>query len=147
VVTNGSDERQPLDDSELDYDVLVTGFARHLGLEITEVSSDRVVGRWSAASHLTDKAGLVHRGAHSSVIETLASVAAAVWLGDRGKVVGVNNNTDFFGRTDQETSLLSVATPLHRDDDQQLWQVETVDTEGTRVALGQVRLQNLYPRG
>jgi 1,4-dihydroxy-2-naphthoyl-CoA hydrolase len=67
-----------------------------------------------------------------------------VWLGDKGKVVGVNNNTDFF-RAVAEGDLESRATPLHRGRSQQLWVVETRDAEDRLVARGQVRLQNLYP--
>jgi uncharacterized protein (TIGR00369 family) len=67
-----------------------------------------------------------------------------VWLGEKGKVVGVNNNTDFF-RAVAEGELASTATPLHRGRSQQLWVVETRDAEDRLVARGQVRLQNLYP--
>jgi 1,4-dihydroxy-2-naphthoyl-CoA hydrolase len=59
-------------------------------------------------------------------------------------VVGVNNNTDFF-RAVAEGDLTSTATPLHRGRSQQLWVVETRDTQDRLVARGQVRLQNLYP--
>jgi uncharacterized protein (TIGR00369 family) len=119
-------------------------FVRHLGLEIADVSPDEVRGTWEAAPHLHQPYGIVHGGAHCSVVETLASVGAATWLGDRGKVVGVNNNTDFF-RAVTTGELSSVATPLHRGRSQQLWLVETSDAAGRLVARGQVRLQNLYP--
>ena len=78
-------------------------------------------------------------------METLASFGAAMWLGDQGKVVGVNNNTDFY-RAVSEGSLTSTARPVHRGRSQQVWVVETVaDDNGKVVARGQVRLQNLYP--
>jgi uncharacterized protein (TIGR00369 family) len=128
---------QPTDD-------VLGPFVRHLGLELTEVSGDRVVGRWSADTHLHQPYGILHGGAHCSVVETLASVAAAVWLGDRGKVVGVSNSTDFF-RAIRDGRLTSVATPLHRGRSQQLWLVETRTDDDKMVARGQVRLQNLYP--
>ena len=120
-----------LDVSQLDSDDLVAGFAKHLGLEVTHVSPDVVEGRWAPTPDLADDRGVLHRGAHSSVIETLASIAAAVWLGDRGKVVGVSNNADFFPGSADAKTFTSTATPLHRDDDQQLWQVSTVDGTGT----------------
>ncbi len=119
-------------------------FVRHLGLQIAEASPDRVRGTWEAAPHLHQPYGIVHGGAHCSVVETLASVGAATWLGERGKVVGVNNNTDFF-RAVTTGELSSAATPLHRGRSQQLWLVETKDAGGRLVARGQVRLQNLYP--
>jgi 1,4-dihydroxy-2-naphthoyl-CoA hydrolase len=120
-------------------------FMAHLGVEMTEVSGDRVVAHWTAAPKHHQPYGIVHGGVHCSVVETLASVGAATWLGDEGQVVGVNNNTDFF-RAVREGDLVSTATPLHRGRSQQLWLVQTVDAEGRTVARGQVRLQNLYPK-
>ena len=127
-------------------DEMTSPFIRHLGVELTEVSGDVVVARWMAGEHLHQPFGILHGGAHCSVVETLASVGAAAWLGDKGKVVGVNNNTDFF-RGVSEGDLASTATPLHRGRSQQLWVVETRDTEDRLIARGQVRLQNLYPDG
>jgi 1,4-dihydroxy-2-naphthoyl-CoA hydrolase len=80
---------------------------------------------------------------HCSVVETLASIGAGMWLADKGRVVGVNNNTDFF-RAVVDGTLTSTATPLHRGRSQQVWIVETVDQNGRLAARGQVRLQNLY---
>jgi 1,4-dihydroxy-2-naphthoyl-CoA hydrolase len=126
-------------------DDLTGQFVRHLGLELTEVTGDRVVATWTAEPKLHQPYGIVHGGVHCSVVETLASIAGAVWLGEKGQVVGVNNNTDFF-RAVREGTLTSTATPLHRGRSQQLWLVETViDAEERLAARGQVRLQNLYP--
>ena len=121
-------------------------FVRHLGVEFVEVTADRVVATWDAAPKHHQPYGIVHGGVHCSVVETLASFGAATWLGDEGQVVGVNNNTDFY-RAVREGSLTSTATPIHRGRSQQVWVVETLDAEGRVVARGQVRLQNLYPRG
>ena len=71
-------------------------FVRHLGVHMTEVSGDRVVAEWEAGSKHHQPYGIVHGGVHCSVVETLASVGAAMWLGQQGQVVGVNNNTDFY---------------------------------------------------
>ncbi len=121
-------------------------FVSWLGLEVAEASRDRMVGVWTASSQHHQPYGIVHGGVHCSVVETLASMAAAVWLGDVGKVVGVNNNTDFY-RAVSEGTMTSTATPVHRGRSQQVWLVETVsDADGRLVARGQVRLQNLYPQ-
>jgi len=136
----------PADPASLPLDEVVGPFIRHLGVELTSVTPDRVEARWVAGPHLHQPYGIVHGGVHCSLVETLASVGAAVWLGERGKVVGVNNNTDFF-RAVGDGELTSTATPLHRGRSQQLWLVETVDASGRTVARGQVRLQNLYPGG
>jgi 1,4-dihydroxy-2-naphthoyl-CoA hydrolase len=130
----------PLNDL-LDTDI--TGpFVKHLGVDFTEVSADRVVATWQARPELHQPYGIVHGGVHCSVVETLASVGAAMWMGERGKVVGVNNNTDLY-RAVREGTLTSTATPLHRGRSQQLWLVETRTEDGLVAARGQVRLQNL----
>jgi 1,4-dihydroxy-2-naphthoyl-CoA hydrolase len=116
-------------------------FASYIGLEFTEVTPDRVVGTWKAREELHQPYGILHGGVHCAVVETLASVAAATWF-EQGQVVGVNNNTDFY-KAVSEGTITSTATPLHRGKSQQVWVVESVDADGTVVARGQVRLQNL----
>ncbi len=120
-------------------------FVRYIGLEFLELSGDRVVATWTAGPHLHQPHGIVHGGAHCGVVETLASIGASVWLGEQGRVVGVNNNTDFY-RAVTDGPLTSTGTPLHRGRSQQVWVVETViDATGKLASRGQVRLQNLYP--
>ena len=117
-------------------------FVDHIGLRITEVSGDRVVATWTASDKHHQPYGIVHGGVHASVVETLGSVGSAMWFGDRGKVVGVNNSTDFY-RAVREGDLTSVATPIHQGRTQQVWVVETKDTDGRLVSRGQLRVQNL----
>jgi uncharacterized protein (TIGR00369 family) len=120
-------------------------FVNYIGLEFVELTGDRVVATWPAGPHLHQPHGIVHGGAHCSVVETLASMGGAVWLGDQGRVVGVNNNTDFY-RAITEGGFTSTATPIHRGRTQQVWLVETaIDGTGKLASRGQVRLQNLYP--
>lgn len=117
-------------------------FAQWLGLELVRADGDEVVGTWTAGAALHQPYGIVHGGVHCSVVETLASIAGALWFADRGTVVGVNNTTDFF-RAVRDERLTSVARPLHRGRSQQVWVVETHDEQGRLVSRGQVRLQNL----
>jgi uncharacterized protein (TIGR00369 family) len=65
-----------------------------------------------------------------------------VWLGDKGKCVGVSNTTDFY-RAVREGELTSVGTPIHQGRSQQVWLIETHDADGKLVARGQLRVQNL----
>lgn len=121
----------------------ITGpFVRHLGVEFDETSGDRVACTWHARPDLHQPYGIVHGGVHCSVVETLASVGAALWFADRGRVVGVSNSTDFY-RAVREGTMSSVATPVHRGRSQQVWVVETRDADDRLVSRGQVRLQNV----
>lgn len=119
-----------------------TGWVKFLGLEIRTVSGDGMTVRWTVSEDHWQPYGIVHGGVYCTVIETVASLSAAAWYGDRGQVVGVSNQTDFL-RATREGELTAVSTPIHRGRSQQLWLVEISDGDGRPVARGQVRLQNL----
>lgn len=117
-------------------------FTDFIGLRYTEITPDRVRAEWSVTPNLHQPAGIQNGGVYCTVVETLASVAGGVWFGERGTVVGVNNNTDFL-RAVREGLLRGEATPIHRGRSQQLWVVVITDEQDRVVARGQVRLQNL----
>jgi 1,4-dihydroxy-2-naphthoyl-CoA hydrolase len=113
--------------------------------EFLVVTRDEVAMAWTVTPELHQPYGIVHGGVHSMVVEGLASIAAGIWLGEDGNVVGVNNSTDFY-RAVSDGRLTSRATPVHRGRLQQVWVVETRDQQERLVARGQVRLQNLPKR-
>lgn len=118
------------------------GFGGGIGMEFGEVTPDRVVVTVEIGPHLHQPYGIVHGGVYCAIAEEVASVAGAVWLGGEGKVVGVNNSTDFL-RAVTEGTLTATGTPVHRGRSQQLWRVEITDDSGRMAAVGQVRLANL----
>ena len=120
------------------------GLVKLLGIRVVETSADLVRLEWDVTPDHHQPYGIVHGGVHCTAIETAASVGAALWFGDRGRVVGVSNQTDFL-RAVSEGTLTAVATPLHRGRSQQLWLVEITDEQHRLIARGQVRLQNLTP--
>lgn len=114
-----------------------------LGLTLDLLSPDRVEGHVIAGPRHHQPYGIVHGGVYCSMVETLASIAAAMRvLAEGGIVVGVSNTTDFL-RATREGRLTAVATPLHVGRLQHLWQVEIARADGKRAARGQVRLQVL----
>ena len=121
---------------------LQRGFIKLVGVRVMEASGDRVVLTCPVTPDLHQPFGLVHGGVHATLAETAASVGGALWFGDRGKVVGVSNHTDFL-RAVREGELRAEATPLSRGRTTQLWQVEIADEQGRLIAHAKVRLQNL----
>ena len=118
------------------------GFDSLLGLTLTSVSGDEVVGTFEVRPELLQPYGLLHGGVLCSVVETVGSVAGAAWFGDRGHVVGTSNHTNFL-RAVREGVLTAVATPIHRGRTQQLWTVDIRDEEQRLVAKGELRVANL----
>ena len=125
-----------------DRDQVEAGFVKLLGLRIVEASGDRVVLTCPVTPDLHQPYGLVHGGVHATLAETAASIAGALWFGDRGKVVGISNSTDFL-RAVRAGELRAVATPLARGRTTQLWEVAIRDGQDRLVAHAKVRLQNV----
>lgn len=120
------------------------GFLATLGITEMKVDDGRVTLRLPIKAHLHQPYGIVHGGVWCSLVETAASMAAALWLGDKGQVVGVSNHTDFL-RAIREGEVVAVASPIHCGRSQQLWLVEITDVSTSKmVARGEVRLQNMY---
>jgi 1,4-dihydroxy-2-naphthoyl-CoA hydrolase len=127
-------------------DVASDGFDNLLGLTYLEMTADGGRARLQIHDKLLQLMGIVHGGVYCSVVESLASVSAHVWLSENGggNVVGVNNNTDFL-RAISSGMVTAVSTPIHRGRRQQLWLVTITDDDDRVVARGQVRLQNIPP--
>lgn len=119
-------------------------FVGLLGLEVVHDPDGTVRGRVEVTRSLQQPYGIVHGGVYCSIVETLASHAAATRVADDGNVVvGVANSTDFL-RATREGVLEGVAEPVHVGRSQHLWQVRIWrEADGKDVARGQVRLQVL----
>jgi uncharacterized protein (TIGR00369 family) len=125
------------------------GFDDELGLTYLEATPDRARAHLTISNRLLQAHGIVHGGVYCSIVESVASVSASVWLESKGlgsNVVGVNNNTDFL-RAIKAGAVTAVSTPIHRGRRQQIWLIEITDTNDKMVARGQVRLQNLPADG
>ncbi len=119
-----------------------TGFDKTLGLELDSYDGDEVVAHLAITPDLQQPYGIVHGGVYCSVVETTASVGAALWFGDRGHVVGVANHTHI-QRATREGVLTVRATPVQRGRTQQLWTVDVRDEQDRLVARGEVRIANI----
>jgi 1,4-dihydroxy-2-naphthoyl-CoA hydrolase len=121
---------------------LPSPFDKLLSLRFEQATGDRVVAVVPVTPDLQQHYGIVHGGVYASMVETTASVGAAIWLGDRGRTVGIANSTDFL-RAVREGELRAEATPVNRGRSTQLWEVTVSDERGRPVARGRVRLMNL----
>jgi 1,4-dihydroxy-2-naphthoyl-CoA hydrolase len=122
------------------------GFVEAIGLEFDEVEEGRVTAHLECGPRHHQPYGIVHGGVYATIVETLASVSAAISVMADGKVVvGVSNSTDFL-RAHRTGRIDAVAEPIHRGRLQHVWQVRiTRASDGKLVARGQVRLQVLDP--
>jgi 1,4-dihydroxy-2-naphthoyl-CoA hydrolase len=119
------------------------GFEIAMGLTFTHASQQEVRCTVPVGAHLTQPYGLVHGGVYASIVETLASVGAALVGMPRGQTtVGLENSTTFL-RATRAGTLTGIGSPLHTGRTTQVWEVEVRDDEGRLVAKGRVRMQCL----
>jgi len=142
-------EGRTLEGDELDgLDAFLTDRfgAGTIGLRWDRLSQERGEAHFEATEALHQPSGIVHGGVWCSVIESMASVCAALGVLPKGLVcVGAHNATDFL-RPHRLGRVEGVATPVHVGRTQQLWQVELHRaSDGKAVARGQVRLANIDP--
>jgi 1,4-dihydroxy-2-naphthoyl-CoA hydrolase len=121
------------------------GFEVALGLTFTRVTPEEVACEVPVGPHLVQPYGLVHGGVYSSIIETLASVGAALFAMPKGQTtVGLENTTSFL-RAVRSGTLFGIARPLHRGRATQVWEVEVRGDDGKVAATGRVRMLCLEP--
>lgn len=117
------------------------GWVHRMGLHFTVATADEVRCEFTVGPDHLQAYGIVHGGVHCGVIETLASVGAAMVAVPRGQaVVGLENNTSFIRAVRAGAHLHAVCTPVTRGRKSQVWEGRILDEEDRLVAMGRVRL-------
>lgn len=121
------------------------GWVKEMGITILTATTDEVTCEWEVQEKHLQGYGIVHGGVHCGVVETLASIGAALVAHARGqRVVGLENNTSFI-RAVRSGVLHAVARPVTRGRTTQVWETHIRDAEERLVAQGRVRLMCLAP--
>jgi len=116
------------------------GWVQEMGIVILAASPDEVTCEWEVREKHHQPYGIVHGGVHCGVIETLASIGAALVAQPRGqRVVGLENSTTFI-RAVRSGKLHAVARPVTRGRSSQVWEAWIRDDKDQLVAQGRLRL-------
>ena len=116
------------------------GWVKETGLVILTATPDEVTARLEVQEKHHQGYGIVHGGVYCGVIETLASIGAAlVALPRQQRVVGLENATSFI-RAVRSGTLQATARPVTRGRTTQVWEGWVRDAEERLVARGSVRL-------
>jgi len=100
-----------------------------------EFSDGDVRARVELREDLKQPMGLLHGGVYASIAESLASLATALGVLDRGEVaMGLSNNTSFL-RPVTEGAVHAHATRLHRGRTTWVWDVRFCDDAGRMCAV------------
>lgn len=111
-----------------------------MGIRFVRANGDEVVAELEIGPQHRQAYGIVHGGVYAGMIESVASVGAALWAGRTNhSVVGLENQTSFLLAT-REGKLRATARPLMRGRSTQVWSATVTDGSGRLVAEGKVRL-------
>jgi uncharacterized protein (TIGR00369 family) len=138
------DDADPLQDPVDFINSLPSGWVKEMGVRILEASGDRVTCEWDVTQKHHQGYGIVHGGVHAGVIETLASLGAALAARPQ-RVVGLENSTSFI-RAVRSGRLHAEARPVTRGRMTQVWEASIWDEHEHLVAMGRVRLLCLDPQ-
>ena len=119
------------------------GLNEKMGIELTEISAERVVGTMPVEGN-TQPYGLLHGGASVVLAETLGSVGSAVHAHPDKLSVGVDINATHH-RSATSGIVTGVATAIHLGRSSACYDVVITDERGKRVCTARITCA-LMPR-
>jgi 1,4-dihydroxy-2-naphthoyl-CoA hydrolase len=119
------------------------GLNEKMGIRLTEISAERVVGTMPVEGN-TQPYGLLHGGASVVLAETLGSVGSAVHAHPDKLSVGVDINATHH-RSATSGTMTGVATAIHLGRSSACYEVVITDERGKRVCTSRITCA-LMPR-
>jgi uncharacterized protein (TIGR00369 family) len=111
-----------------------------LGIEITELTPERVVATMPVDDRTRQPFGILHGGASVALAETLASLGASANVDlDQATVVGIEINANHL-RAKRDGMVTGTGTPIHVGRSTQVWQVRIVDESDRLVCVSRCTL-------
>ncbi|MGW4422405.1 PaaI family thioesterase [Streptosporangium sp. NPDC004631] len=107
-----------------------------MGIEITEATAERVVGRMPVEGN-TQPYGLLHGGASCVLAETLGSTGAAIHAGPGRNAVGIEINATHH-RSATSGYVTGVAVRVHGGRTIATYEIEITDERGNRVCTSRL---------
>src|SRR3954447_11010029 len=111
-------------------------FAELKGVTFTEAEKDRVVAKMSVRADLCTLGHTVHGGALMAFADSVGAAATVINLSEDAKgTTTIESKTNFLGGAKEGTTVIAVATPVHRGRRTQVWQTRLETEEGKLVAI------------
>jgi uncharacterized protein (TIGR00369 family) len=109
-----------------------------LGLEVLEISPERIVARIPVESN-TQPYGLLHGGATAALCETVGTYGTAVIAGPDHLVMGIELNVNHI-KAVREGHVTATGVPLHVGRTTAVWNMDVRDDDGRLVAVSRLTL-------
>jgi uncharacterized protein (TIGR00369 family) len=111
-------------------------FADLKGVSFIEAEADRVVARMLVRPDLCTLGHTIHGGAIMAFADSVGAAATVINLpADARGTTTIESKTNFIGGAREGTTLIAIATPVHRGRRTQVWQTRVETEDGKLVAL------------
>jgi uncharacterized protein (TIGR00369 family) len=111
-------------------------FAELKGVTFTEADSDRVVARMQVRPDLCTLNHVIHGGALMAFADSVGAAATVINLPvDAKGTTTLESKTNFIGAAREGTTVIAIATPVHRGRRTQVWQTRLESEDGKLIAL------------
>jgi len=106
-----------------------------MGLQLTEITPDRVVATMWVRPDLCTAGGILHGGAHMAFADTLGAVGTFVNLPEGKGTTTVESSTKFIGAAKVGSTVTGERTPLHKGRTTMVWQTNIRGDNGKLCAV------------
>jgi 1,4-dihydroxy-2-naphthoyl-CoA hydrolase len=111
-------------------------FAELKGVTFIEADSDRVVARMLVRPDLCTLNHMLHGGAIMAFADSVGAAATVINLPEDAKgTATIESKTNFIGGAKEGTTVIAIATPVHRGRRTQVWQTRLETEDGRLVAI------------
>lgn len=111
-------------------------FAKTMGVEITEATPERVIGRLVVRPDICTGGAILHGGAIMAFADTLGAVGAFLTLPEGAiGTTTIESKTNFLGSAKAGVTVTGEATPVHKGKRTSVWQTRIATEDGKAVAL------------
>ncbi|MCS5649761.1 MAG: hotdog fold thioesterase [Dehalococcoidia bacterium] len=118
----------------------------HLGIKVTELGEDFVVGTMPVDNRTKQPFGILHGGASVALAETLASYGGYLTIdSEKYYVVGVEINANHL-KVAKSGIVTGKCSPIKRGRSTQVWQTEITDESGDLICVSRITLMVLDRR-
>ena len=124
--------------------ILTPLFPGLLGIQLSEVSQERVVASMEVRPELCTTGGVLHGGAIMAFADTLGAVATFANLPEGARTTTIESKTNFLGAAPAGSRVIGECTPFHRGRTTMVWQT-LVRSEAGKLCAVVTQTQMVLP--
>jgi len=115
-----------------------------MGMQLTEVTPERVIASMEVRSDLCTVGNILHGGALMAFADTLGGIATFINLESGARTTTIESKTNFLGAMPVGTRIIGECTPLHRGKTTMVWQTH-VKSENGKLCAVVIQTQMVLP--